>query len=139
MYPARLNRLRKKTRMLCKCCGDTLEDTNRYLTRVGAKVYLSNICRPCKRMQMATIRQLRKIHHRPPIGAQCECCGRVDKLQLDHEHNGERAFRGWLCKSCNISLGFLGPAKVFKWLWPIWPRQKSGKYARGHRKWTRGT
>ena len=108
MYHARLNRLRKKTRMLCKCCGDTLEDTNRYLTRVGAKVYLSNICRPCKRMQMATIRQLRKIHHRPPTGAQCECCGRVDKLQLDHEHNGERAFRGWLCKSCNISLGFLG-------------------------------
>ena len=108
MYPTSLNRLRKKTRMLCKCCGDTLEDTNRYLTRVGAKVYFSNCCRGRKREAMATIRKLKTIYPRPAVGAPCECCGRVDKLQLDHEHGGARAFRGWLCKSCNIGLGHLG-------------------------------
>ena len=94
--------------MLCKCCGDELEDTNRYVTQVGVKVYLSNCCRPCKRAQMATIRQLRKLHTRPPVGASCECCSRVANLQLDHEHGEGRAFRGWLCKSCNVGIGHLG-------------------------------
>ena len=108
MYPTSLNRLRKKTRMLCKCCGDTLEDANCYMTQVGPKVYRSNCCRPCKRSSMATIRKLKMVHPRPPVGAPCECCGRIDKLQLDHAHGGERAFRGWLCKSCNVGIGHLG-------------------------------
>ena len=94
--------------MVCRCCGDPLEPDNRYLTHVGVKVYFSNCCRPCKREQMATIRQLRKIHPRPREGAPCECCDRIDKLQLDHAHGGERAFRGWLCKSCNVGIGHLG-------------------------------
>ena len=98
----------EKRRMLCRCCRDTLEDANCYMTQVGDKVYRSNCCRPCKRESMATIRQLRKIHHRPPTGAPCECCGRIDKLQLDHAHGGEQAFRGWLCKSCNVGIGHLG-------------------------------
>ena len=56
---------------------------------------------------MATIRQLREIHPRPPVRAPCECCMRIDELQLDHEHGGAREFRGWLCKSCNIGIGHL--------------------------------
>ena len=96
------------TRMLCKGCGDTLEDANCYLTQVGAKIYRSTSCRPCKRAQMVTIRQLRKLHPRPPVGTPCECCARIDKLQLDHEHGGAREFRGWLCKSCNVGIGHLG-------------------------------
>ena len=57
------------TRMLCKGCGDALEDTNRYAFTMGAKVYLSNTCRPCKRTQAATIYHLRKSHPQPRLAA----------------------------------------------------------------------
>ena len=96
------------TRMLCKGCGDALEDTNRYACTMGAKVYLSNTCRPCKRTQAATIYHLRKSHPQPPTGSACDCCGRIDKLQLDHAHGGTRAWRGFLCRQCNIGIGHLG-------------------------------
>ena len=121
---------RRESCMLCRGCGDMLEDANCYQTHVGAKTYRSNCCRPCKRVQMATIRQLRKLHPRPPVNAPCECCARIDKLQLDHEHGGERAFRGWLCKSCNVGIGHLGdsvegPTQAVAYL----ARQNTGKIA----------
>ena len=94
--------------MLCKCCGDTLEDANRYAYTMGAKVYMSNTCRPCKRTQAVTIYHLRKSHPQPPPGSMCDCCGRIDKLQLDHAHGGTRAWRGCLCRQCNIGIGHLG-------------------------------
>ena len=96
------------TFMLCKSCGDELEDGNRYAHRVNERVYFSNCCRGCKREQVLTVYHLRKQHPRPPAGTPCECGGRVDKLQLDHEHGGSRKFRGFVCKSCNIGLGHLG-------------------------------
>ena len=85
-----------------------MEDGNRYSSVMGAKVYMSNTCRPCKRTQAVTIYHLRKRHPQPPPGSPCECCGRIDKLQLDHAHGGSRAWRGWLCRSCNIGIGHLG-------------------------------
>ena len=94
--------------MLCKSCGDELEDTNRYACTMGAKVYMSNTCRPCKRTQAVRIYYLRKEHPRPPPGSPCECCGRIANLQLDHAHVGSRAYRGMLCKNCNIGIGHLG-------------------------------
>ena len=106
-FPARVL-LKILTRMLCKGCGDALEDTNRYACTMGAKVYLSNTCRPCKRTQAVTIYHLRKQHPKPPTGSACECCGRIDKLQLDHAHGGTRAWRGFLCRQCNIGIGHLG-------------------------------
>jgi hypothetical protein len=140
MYPASLNRLRKKTRMLCKCCGDTLEDANCYMTQVGPKVYRSNCCRPCKRSSMATIRKLKMVHPRPPVGAPCECCGRIDKLQLDHAQAGSGHFEGGCVSPVTLGLVTWATApKGSRRLWRTWPRQKSGKYARGHCKWRRGT
>ena len=97
-----------QTLMLCKSCGDTLEDANCYFVVVRAKTYRGTSCRPCKRAQGAILRQLRKLHPQPPMGTPCECCARVDKLQLDHDHAGAHQFRGWLCKSCNVGLGHLG-------------------------------
>ena len=105
--PARVD-LEILTRMLCKCCGDELEDGNRYAFTLGPKVYRSNQCKGCKRQQALTVYHLRKQHPRPPVGTPCDCCGRVDKLQLDHEHGGSRKFRGFVCKRCNIGLGHLG-------------------------------
>lgn len=44
-----------------------------------------------------------------PAPALCECCGRPStrRLNLDHDHK-TGLFRGWLCYSCNISIGHLG-------------------------------
>ena len=110
-FPARVL-LKILTRMLCKGCGDQLEDGNRYAHRVNERVYYSNCCRGCKREQVLTVYHLRKQHFRPPVGTPCDCCGRVDKLQLDHEHSGSRKWRGWVCKSCNIGLGHLGDSSA---------------------------
>ena len=96
------------TRILCKCCGDELEDGNRYAICLGSKVYRSNCCRPCKRQQVLTVYHLRKEHPQPHEGTPCDCCGRVGKLQLDHAHHGSRAWRGFVCRSCNIGIGHLG-------------------------------
>ena len=138
-FPARVL-LKILTRMLCKGCGDALEDTNRYACTMGAKVYLSNTCRPCKRTQAVTIYHLRKQHPKPPTGSACDCCGRIDKLQLDHAHGGTRAWREFSVPS------------VQHRHWPPWGQQRRrrkgsrlsgrGKSSRKllgvERKWNRG-
>ena len=45
----------------------------------------------------------------PPRPEACQCCGKTSPyaLQLDHDHI-TGAFRGWICKSCNMGLGKLG-------------------------------
>jgi hypothetical protein len=42
-----------------------------------------------------------------PMPGACECCGREEKLCLDHCHETGR-FRGWLCAYCNRGIGQLG-------------------------------
>jgi len=37
----------------------------------------------------------------------CECCGRRDATDLDHNHTTGK-FRGWLCGPCNRGIGLLG-------------------------------
>ena len=49
---------------------------------------------------------LKKHHPQPPEGTPCQCCGRIAPLQLDHDH-ATGAYRGYLCKLCNISIGGL--------------------------------
>ena len=67
---------------------------------------MSNICKPCK-IDEAKIRyKLAKVHSRPADG-KCQCCGRIDKLHLDHCHN-TGAYRGFTCKNCNVGFGHLG-------------------------------
>jgi Recombination endonuclease VII len=45
-----------------------------------------------------------------PAPVICECCGKEPlsgPLHLDHDHT-TGAFRGWLCKECNMAIGKLG-------------------------------
>lgn len=97
----------------CNKCGKILTPESAYSYEMLSgkkcvkKTYMSNVCKPCK-IDHARIRyNLLKLHPRPPSGTPCECCGRVDKLNLDHDWGTEN-FRGWVCKNCNIGLGHLG-------------------------------
>ena len=47
------------------------------------------------------------IPKKAPEGAACEICKSTQNLVFDHCHTKE-VFRGWLCNSCNRSMGVLG-------------------------------
>ena len=96
----------------CNSCGKifTVDNSYQYEMLSGKKqikkTYMSNQCRPCKNEHGRIRYNLAKIPFRP-VDSKCMCCGRVDKLHLDHCHNTEK-FRGWVCKSCNVGTGHLG-------------------------------
>ena len=52
---------------------------------------------------------LRKLNLKPKDSI-CQCCGKKEKLVLDHIH-GSYNFRGWLCNKCNVGIGNLGDTK----------------------------
>ena len=68
----------------------------------GFRSYECNICHG---NSTKLVKELRKLVGPPPD--KCELCGRVESLCLDHDHITHE-FRGWLCRSCNTSLGGLG-------------------------------
>ena len=78
-------------------------------TNVSAsgKQYYKTICRPCHNRESKIVQTLHKLHKQPVSGSPCHCCGRIDRLFLDHDHVSG-AYRGWLCRQCNLSLGLLG-------------------------------
>ena len=96
----------------CNGCGKILTVDNSYQYEMLSgkkqiqKTYMSNVCRPCKTDHAKNLYNLAKIHSRP-VDSKCMCCGRIDKLHLDHCHNTEK-FRGWVCKNCNVGIGHLG-------------------------------
>jgi len=48
-------------------------------------------------------RKIRKATRPKPT--RCEVCQLEEEIVYDHDHNST-AFRGWLCKSCNLALGY---------------------------------
>ena len=50
-----------------------------------------------------------------PTGTSCELCFKTSGIVFDHSHSLCK-FRGWLCNSCNRSLGVIGdePEKIIK-------------------------
>ena len=95
---------------LCKECGKILDSNTGYVNaksqRTG-KLYLNSACRPCHNHRVQVVAKLKLKHPRPPAGTPCECCGRISKLFLDHSHDTD-AFRGWICRECNSSIGLMG-------------------------------
>ncbi len=101
-------------KMSCKECGDILSDLNRSSSyashRKDGSKQMKNLCRTCDSELTRVVKDLVKTHPRPPSGRTCACCGRVDRLHLDHYH-GTKAFRGYICRSCNCGIGMLGDSK----------------------------
>jgi hypothetical protein len=93
---------------VCKgTCGETRSISHFRVTRKASNGndFRAYECNVCHSNSAKLIRGLRKVVGPPPD--KCELCGRVESLCLDHDH-ATQEFRGWLCRSCNTSLGGLG-------------------------------
>ena len=71
------------------------------------KMYHSRACRDCANREKKIIAALNAAHPTPPAGTPCACCGRIDKLFIDHNH-ASGLYRGHICRPCNTGLGMLG-------------------------------
>lgn len=65
--------------------------------------YLGNKSSYLKRNNKNRILKLESLAGRPRPNV-CEVCGRGGKICWDHDHATGK-FRGWLCSSCNLTLG----------------------------------
>ncbi len=97
----------------CNCCGkiSTVDNSYQYEMLSGKKNRLKkHICRMHAGLAKPIRQQIRynlaKIHSRP-LDSKCMCCGRIDKLHLDHCRNS-RKYRCFKCKNCNVGFGHLG-------------------------------
>ena len=79
------------------------------VSKKGKAYYLSK-CKPCVAEHSMIIRELRKKHPPPPPGTPCECCKRIDKRFLDHNHATKKN-RGYICRNCNSGIGLLGDCR----------------------------
>jgi hypothetical protein len=90
----------------CKRCGEQRDESDfGVCSRSCRGVRRRATCRFCKAAAEAQRHRLAEI-----VGPQahaCEICRREGPTILDHDHT-TGAFRGWLCRTCNLSLGRLG-------------------------------
>lgn len=96
---------------VCKICLKEKDLTNFYikknLYRKDGSNYIETRCKDCKRKEIREYQAIKK-NHKPPIHNYCNICDKYcETLYLDHDHKTKK-FRGWLCRSCNVSLGRLG-------------------------------
>jgi hypothetical protein len=90
----------------CRRCGEQREETDfNVYARSSRGPYRAKTCRFCEAVTNAQRRRLVKIVG-PPAHA-CQICRREGPTELDHCHMSG-AFRGWLCRRCNLGLGKLG-------------------------------
>ena len=100
----------------CHACGDDtpISEFSYYTHRTlkdGSKsrAIRHQWCQSCQRKQRQNVAALKKTHTRPDRGTPCDCCRRpMESPQLDHTHDGNNTFRGWLCSDCNRGIGALG-------------------------------
>lgn len=92
----------------CKDCKQEKPST-RFHWRVkdGVTTLDSRTCLDCRNEDDRAIRKHKK-RNPYPKNSKCQCCGKKDKLHLDHSHTKSKKFRGWLCSKCNVGIGNLG-------------------------------
>jgi len=107
----------KEDQLKCPTCKEYKPESSFYNLSKGAEVAKNprrggslRHCKPCYRKNQSLTYLLKKENKYPQVPT-CDCCGitpqHYDKLQLDHCHE-TKAFRGWLCRSCNLGIGQLG-------------------------------
>lgn len=66
-----------------------------------------HVCRECTREAAQKVRVLKGTAPPKPLDNLCQCCGiEVESFYFDHCHETDE-FRGWICRSCNVGIGFL--------------------------------
>ena len=105
----------------CTKCNRDLPINLFWIKSYGlSNTYMSNVCRPCDKKQTQIANEL-KTKYMHLKGSCCEICEKqTEDLVLDHDHSSG-IFRGWLCQTCNTSLGKLGDSieaieKVYNYL-----------------------
>ena len=90
----------------CNRCNETKSVTDFYKHPEMASGRFS-VCKACYTSRENLKVRLKKGYN-SLMTDHCECCGQTDvKLQLDHCHETEK-FRGFICRSCNQTLGHNG-------------------------------
>jgi len=69
------------------------------------RLYTKNECLECceRNRKLVKYYTIKYAHTKPK---NCDICKKEKKLYLDHCHKTGN-FRGWLCKNCNMSIGYL--------------------------------
>lgn len=92
-------------RKICIHCGKRKNRSSFYKHKKNNDG-LDTRCKKCSKKGNKVRSKLRKKAPVKPLN--CECCGSdKHKLFLDHDRHTKQ-FRGWLCNSCNTSIGRLG-------------------------------
>lgn len=102
---------------VCSYCSEDKDNSHYkfYWNRIspqGVRLRVNRVCRDCVKKTAKDMRVAKaNAPERPPLPYPCDNCSKhivtTKTLQLDHDHE-TLAFRGWLCKECNISIGNLG-------------------------------
>ena len=79
--------------------------------KAGSRRYYSRMCRTCGSAVYRERQALKEKHAPPSSGTACDCCGKIACLFIDHDH-ATGAWRGWLCRNCNVGLGMLGDCEI---------------------------
>mgnify|MGYP003635681426 CR=1 FL=1 len=96
----------------CRYCDKTLPMEH---FRLRYKGYVpigtrgrDHVCRPCTKAASIKVKTLKETAPPKPKDNKCQCCRKpVGSFYFDHCHKSE-TFRGWVCRSCNVGIGFLG-------------------------------
>ena len=80
---------------------------NKFASSTGGMSY----CKACRQAYTEGLGKARSsAPPKPTVDYPCDCCKTLvppEKLHLDHDHKDYK-FRGWLCRTCNVSIGGLG-------------------------------
>jgi hypothetical protein len=90
----------------CIKCNEEKDFTEFYKSPTMADGYY-NVCKICYSSR-ENLKSRLKVGFAPLKTDYCECCGLFDvKVDLDHCHD-TGMFRGFICRSCNKTLGWNG-------------------------------
>jgi hypothetical protein len=87
--------------------------TNKGVTKRTKWTLNSRLCKECNNINIRTLTKIKKNNDYPKTN-RCQCCKNISehKLHLDHSHGKNGKFRGWICRRCNVGIGFFGDTIV---------------------------
>ena len=115
LFKVKNNKTKSKNKRRCKVCKVVKVLDRDFLiasTTIDNKFY-KKTCRACGALNSLVSSQIRKDNlNRYPADGVCELCKKTSPwiLNCDHCHKN-KSFRGWICRECNLGLGFLGDTK----------------------------